>query len=74
MARFGDEPDIELVGRLAHNGSQKAYAFIPDFGDDEIVWVPRSQAEWVPDTDRDDKGGTMLVKAWLARKNGWDRA
>jgi hypothetical protein len=70
MARFDDEPDVELTGRMIDQGSGKAFHFRPDFGEEEELWVPRSQADWVPDPDGDGNG-TLMVKAWLARKNGW---
>jgi len=75
MARFNDDPDIELVGCLVDNGSAKAYHFQPDFGQDEPIWVPRSQADWIPDPDRsEEKGGTLMIRAWIAKKEGWDKA
>lgn len=73
MARFGDEPDVELAGRLIDNGSGKAFHFAPDFGPEDEIWIPRSQATWVPDPDGDG-AGTMFVKAWLAKKNDWSNA
>jgi hypothetical protein len=73
MARFGDEPDVELAGRLIDNGSAKAYHFAPDFGQEDELWIPRSQSTWVPDPDGDG-AGIMFVKSWLANKNGWTNA
>lgn len=66
-----DDPDVELTGILVSNGSAKAYQFLMDFGEPDPVWVPRSQAEWLPDLDSDEKRGTMKVRAWLAKRNGW---
>lgn len=71
---FRDEPDVELQGKLIDNGSAKAFHFEPDFGQEDELWIPRSQAEWVPDPDSDERRGTMFVKAWLAKKNGWSNA
>lgn len=71
MSRFGDDPDVEMTGCLASNGSAKAYHFQPDFGSDEALWIPRSQADWLPEIGDDEKRGTMKVRAWLARKNEW---
>lgn len=71
MARFADEPDVELTGRLIDQGSAKAFRFAPDFGQEEEIWLPRSQADWIPDPDSDEGQGIMMVRAWLATKNGW---
>lgn len=73
MARFGDKPDIELTGILEGN-TPKAFIFMPDFGEEEKVFVPKSQAEWIPDLDSHERRGIMVVRAWLAEKNGWDKA
>jgi hypothetical protein len=70
MARFDDEKDTELQGVLVGNGSAKAYHFMADNWKDPD-WIPRSQADWIPDPDRTDGGGTMMIRAWLARKNDW---
>lgn len=70
MARFADQPDIELTGVLVSNGSKMAYNFMADTWT-APEWLPRSQADWVPDPDRSDGGGTMLIRAWLAKKNNW---
>lgn len=68
-----DEPDVELLGRI--DGSTPAsYKFWPDFGPEDMHFIPHSQAIWVPDPDSDTGRGTMFVKAWLAKKNGWDNA
>lgn len=65
-------PDFEMAGVLIDNGSPKAYHFCPDYGSEEELWIPRSQADWIPDPDSEEKRGTMLVRNWLARKNGWN--
>jgi hypothetical protein len=66
---FNDDPDIELQGVLI-GSSAKAYQFLCDWWK-EPEWVPKSQAEWVPDPESSENRGTMFVRAWLAKKNGW---
>lgn len=71
MPRWDDEPDIELTGRLVEPySSQAAWCFEADTWN-QPEWLPKSQTTWVPDRNSTEKGGTMFVKAWLARKNGW---
>ena len=74
MGRFEDnEPDVEIEGVIEPTSSQKAYLFQGDLWE-KAEWVPKSQiTKMVPHTDSDDSGRcTLWVKAWLARKNGWE--
>lgn len=67
---FNSEADVEIVG-VNRGPRGKAILFQPDFMDEEI-FIPASQCDFVPDPDSDEEGrGTMFVRAWLARKEGW---
>jgi hypothetical protein len=68
-----NDPDVELQGRV-DGTTPGAYKFWPDFGPDEMLFIPKTQADWVPDPDSTTGAGTMLVRAWLANKNGWQNA
>jgi hypothetical protein len=58
-----DYTKLEVVGEVMHE-TDKAYLFRPTelAGDEEDVWLPKSQCEWVE--------GMMLVPMWLAEEKG----
>lgn len=73
MAWRDDEPDFEMQGILL-GPAGKALKFRADFGPDEVLFIPVSQSDWIPDLDSNEEGrGTMMVRMWLAKKNEWDR-
>lgn len=70
MGRYDHEADHEFTG-ISHGVRGKAILFTSDF-DTEDWFVPLSQCDFVPEEGASEAGrGTLFVRAWLARKNGW---
>lgn len=71
MARFDDEPDIELTGHLSEPYSTPSAWYFEADTWTEPEWLPKSQTTWVADETSTERAGNMFIKAWLAKKNGW---
>lgn len=68
-----EETDVPIEGVLVEPYStQKAWRFQGDFWDD-AEWIPKSNAKFTPDPDSEEHRGTMYVREWLAKKNGWNK-
>lgn len=62
MAKRGNSDLVDISGELRHE-TDKAFLFW-DGGNDEPVWLPKSQVEW------DETGKIMTMPEWLALEKG----
>jgi len=68
MGRY--EPDVEFQG-VSHGTRGASLYFQGDFWA-EPQYVPLSQCSFEPDPLSEEEGrGTLTVRGWLVRKNGW---
>jgi len=68
MGRY--EPDVEFQG--VSFGTQGASLYFRGDFWDKPENVPLSQCSFEPDPLSEEPGrGTLTVRGWLARKNGW---
>lgn len=70
MSRFKDDEWIELEG-IVETSTAKALLF-NGVNMDEPAWIPKSQCEIASEAARSGELTTLRVKAWIARKNGWE--
>ena len=72
MSRFrtGDDEWVTLEGTVEIT-SAKAVLF-NGVNFDQPEWLPRSQIEIVEEATRPGELTLLRVKAWLARKHGWE--
>lgn len=64
-----DDPDVELTGDMI-GPRGKAWHFQPDFMGDPI-FVPMSQCDVIPLVGESEGRVTLMVRGWLAKREGW---
>lgn len=70
---FNSGPDVELTG-VAIGRFGKSILFHGDYME-EPAFIPVSQSEFTPEEGAEEAGrGTIRVRGWLAKKNGWREA
>jgi hypothetical protein len=69
---YGDEADMELE-LWVHFETDKAFLVSEDNENDNGVWLPKSQIDWVEDAQQRRKGyrTTFYVPMWLCEKKGF---
>lgn len=66
---WDNSPDIELIGRMI-GPRGAAWHFEADFLD-EPIFIPKSQCDVIPMPEDGEGRCRVMVRAWIAKKEGW---